>query len=151
MLVELKAKAEVEAGLKATTLAIYPPEVDRPLAEGITLAGCGLPAKLYTLTLHKVVIADMAGVSPARLTDAQLTAACSTAEVEAGDIVSPAGYFLPQLITGYRITPVLGFRTLRGFDWEFLRLWPGFELPSSWSNLPCYALNRNRFFLDFMK
>jgi hypothetical protein len=89
--VELKVKVEVEAGLKAATLAIYLPEVDRPLAESITLVGCGLPAKLYTLTLHKVVIADMVGVSPDRLTDAQLTAACSTAEVKAGDIVSLAG------------------------------------------------------------
>ena len=90
-IVELKVKVEVEAGLKAATLAIYLPEVDRPLAESITLVGCGLPAKLYTLTLHKVVIADMVGVSPDRLTDAQLTAACSTAEGKAGDIVSLAG------------------------------------------------------------
>jgi hypothetical protein len=27
---------------------------------------------------------------------------------------------------------------------EFLRLWTGFELPSSWSNLPCYGVNLNR-------
>jgi hypothetical protein len=27
----------------------------------------------------------------------------------------------------------------------------GFELPSSWLNLPCYGLNRNRNILDFMR
>jgi hypothetical protein len=31
------------------------------------------------------------------------------------------------------------------------RLWTGFELPSSCINLPCYALNRNRNILDFMR
>jgi hypothetical protein len=34
---------------------------------------------------------------------------------------------------------------------EFLRLWTGFELPSSWSNLPCYGVNRKRNILDFMR
>jgi hypothetical protein len=89
--VELKAKVKVEAGLKAAALAIYLPEVDRPLAESITLAGCGLPAKLHMLTLHKVAIADIVGVSRERPADAQLTeGACSTAEGKAGDIVSLA-------------------------------------------------------------
>ena len=40
--------------------------------------------------------------------------------------------------------PVQVYRTLRDLHWEFLRLWTGFELPSSCVNLPCYASNRNR-------
>jgi hypothetical protein len=43
------------------------------------------------------------------------------------------------------------FSTLRDLHWEFLRLWAGFELPSSCINLPCYALNLNRNILDFMR
>jgi hypothetical protein len=54
-------------------------------------------------------------------------------------------------MAGYRITPVLVFWTLRVRMWEFLRLWAGFELPSSWPALPCYGPNRNRNILDFMK
>jgi hypothetical protein len=54
-------------------------------------------------------------------------------------------------IAGYRITPFLGFRTLRVLHREFLRLWTGFELPSSWTALPCYGLYRNRNILDFMR
>jgi hypothetical protein len=30
------------------------------------------------------------------------------------------------------------YRTCRDLHWEFLRLWAGFELSSSWSALPCY-------------
>jgi hypothetical protein len=50
-------------------------------------------------------------------------------------------------MAGCRITPVLVFWTLRVLHWEFLRLWTGFELPSSWPALPCYgaSLNRNSF------
>jgi hypothetical protein len=55
---------EVEAGLKAATLAIYLPEVNQPLGQNITLAGCGLPSILYTLTLHKIAIADMLVLVP---------------------------------------------------------------------------------------
>jgi hypothetical protein len=44
-----------------------------------------------------------------------------------------------------------GFSTGRTNHWEFLRLWTGFELPSSWINLPCYGLNLNRNILDFMR
>jgi hypothetical protein len=40
--------------------------------------------------------------------------------------------------------PVQVFSTLPDLHWEFLRLWTGFELPSSWVNLPCYGPNRNR-------
>jgi hypothetical protein len=54
-------------------------------------------------------------------------------------------------MAGYRITPVLGLWTLRVRLWEFLRLWTGFELPSSWANLPGYGPNLNRNILDFMK
>jgi hypothetical protein len=67
------------------------PEVTQPLGQNITLAGCGLPSILYTLILHKIAIADMLGVSPDLLTDAQLAEACSTDEGKAGDIVGLAG------------------------------------------------------------
>ena len=43
------------------------------------------------------------------------------------------------------------FATLRDLHWEFLRLWTGFELPSSWVDLPGYGLNLNRNILDFMR
>jgi hypothetical protein len=54
-------------------------------------------------------------------------------------------------IAGYRITPVSVFWTLHDLYWEFLRLWTGFGLSSSWVNLPGYGPNRNRNILDFMK
>jgi hypothetical protein len=54
-------------------------------------------------------------------------------------------------MAGYRITPVLGFRTCRDLHWEFSRLWTGFELPSSWHTLPAYGTHLNRNILDFMK
>jgi hypothetical protein len=47
--------------------------------------------------------------------------------------------------------PVQVFRTKLRLHWDFLRLWTGFELPSSWSNLPCYGVNRKRNILDFMR
>jgi hypothetical protein len=53
-------------------------------------------------------------------------------------------------MAGYRITPVLVFWTLRELHWEFLRLWTGFELPSSWRALPCYGADLNRNISDFM-
>jgi hypothetical protein len=40
--------------------------------------------------------------------------------------------------------------TLPDLHWEFLRLWTGFELPSSWPVLPAYGPNRKRNILDFM-
>jgi hypothetical protein len=88
---QLKAKVEVEAGIKAAALFIYHPEVNRPLAESITLAECGLPSKLYMFTLHKAIIADMIGVHPHKLSDKKLDEACSTTDGKAGDIVSLAG------------------------------------------------------------
>jgi hypothetical protein len=54
-------------------------------------------------------------------------------------------------IAGYRITPVLGFWTCRDLHREFLRLWTGFELPSSWNVLPSYGTNLNRNILDFVR
>ena len=47
--------------------------------------------------------------------------------------------------------PVQVFSTLRDLHWEFLRLRTGFELPSSWVEVPCYGLNLNRNILDFMR
>jgi hypothetical protein len=47
--------------------------------------------------------------------------------------------------------PVQVFRTLPDLHWEFLRLWTGFELPSSCRTLPAYAAHRNRNILDFMR
>jgi hypothetical protein len=47
--------------------------------------------------------------------------------------------------------PVHVCRTLRDLHWEFLRLWTGFELPSSWLTLPAYGSNLNRNILDFMR
>jgi hypothetical protein len=90
-ILQLKAKVEVEAGVKAATLAIYLAEVTQPLRQNVTLADCGLPATLYAVTLHKIVIAVMVGVSPEQLTDGQLVEASLTDEGKAGDIVGLAG------------------------------------------------------------
>ena len=63
-----------------------------------------------------------------------------------------AGTFWPRrLMAGYRITPVLVFWTKREINWVKFTFETGFELPSSWSNLPCYGVNLNRNILDFMK
>jgi hypothetical protein len=43
------------------------------------------------------------------------------------------------------------FRTKLRLHWEFLRLWTGFELSSSWRALPCYGADLNRNILDFMR
>jgi hypothetical protein len=48
-------------------------------------------------------------------------------------------------------TPVLVFWTLRDLHWEFLRLWTGLELPSSWRRLPCDGADLNQNILDFMR
>jgi hypothetical protein len=47
--------------------------------------------------------------------------------------------------------PVQVFSTGRDLHWEFLRLWTGFELPSSCLILQGYASNLNRSGLDFMR
>jgi hypothetical protein len=90
-ILQLKAKVEVEAGLEARTLAIYMPEIERPLGDSVTLEVCGMPSKLYALKLHKVDIAALVDVRPNELTDTQLAKACLTDEVKAGDIVSLRG------------------------------------------------------------
>jgi hypothetical protein len=54
-------------------------------------------------------------------------------------------------MAGLGNNPVQGFRTLRDLHWEFLRLRTGFELPSSWTAVPCYALNLNRNISGFMR
>jgi hypothetical protein len=41
------------------------------------------------------------------------------------------------------------FRTGRAVYLEFLRLWTGFELPSSWSNLPCLWLKSESKYFRF--
>jgi hypothetical protein len=43
------------------------------------------------------------------------------------------------------------FRTLCDLHWEFLRLWTGFELSSSWHTLPAYGTHLNRNSFDFMR
>jgi hypothetical protein len=47
--------------------------------------------------------------------------------------------------------PVQVYRTKRELHWEFLRLWTGFELSSSWRRLPRYGASANRNVLDFMR
>jgi hypothetical protein len=54
----------------------------------------------------------------------------------------------PMAGPGNSLVQVLS--TLPDLHWEFLRLWTGFELPSSCPVLPCYAPNRKRNILDFM-
>ena len=54
-------------------------------------------------------------------------------------------------MAGPAINPVQVFRTGCAVHWEFLRLWSGFELLSSWSKVPCYGVNRKRNILDFMR
>jgi hypothetical protein len=57
----------------------------------------------------------------------------------------------PPGMAGPSNNPVQVYRTGRANHWEFLRLRTGFELPSSWVNLPGYGSNRNRSGLDFMR
>jgi hypothetical protein len=54
-------------------------------------------------------------------------------------------------MAGLGNNPVQVYRTLRDLHWEFLRLWTGFELPSSWIKAPGYGLNRKRSGLVFMR
>jgi hypothetical protein len=42
-------------------------------------------------------------------------------------------------MAGPAINPVQVYRTGRDLHWEFLRLWAGFELSSSWIALPDYV------------
>jgi hypothetical protein len=71
--------------------------------------------------------------------------------------MSPCGLpVLPHLtsyfyMAGCRITQVLGFWTCRDLHWVKFTFETGFELSSSWANLPGYGPNLNRNILDFMK
>jgi len=47
--------------------------------------------------------------------------------------------------------PVQVYRTGRDLHWVKFTFETGFELPSSWINLPDYGLNLNRNILDFMR
>jgi hypothetical protein len=53
-------------------------------------------------------------------------------------------------MAGLGNNPVQVLSTLPDLHWEVLRLWTGFELPSSWRALPCYGADLNRSGLDFM-
>ena len=88
---QLKAKVEIEAGLKAETFSLYLPSQEEPLGESQTVSACGMPSELYAIMLQKVVIADAAGVPASALTDEQLEKACSSPEAQAGDIIVLAG------------------------------------------------------------
>ena len=55
------------------------------------------------------------------------------------------------VMAGPGINPVQVFWTLKDFVWEFLHLRTGSELPSSWTEVPCYGILRNRNSLDFMR
>ena len=93
-MLQLKAKVEVQAGLKAETFSLYLPCTEEPLGESQTVghhAAEGMPTELYAIMLQKVVIADAVGVSASALTDEQLEKACSTPEVQAGDIIVLTG------------------------------------------------------------
>jgi hypothetical protein len=48
------------------------------------------------------------------------------------------------IIAGLAINPVRVYWTLRDLHWEFLRLWTGFELSSSWLGVSCYGSTTNR-------
>jgi hypothetical protein len=59
----------------------------------------------------------------------------------------PAGFVVAagvKYMAGLGNNPVQVFATGRDLHWEFLRLWTGFELPSSWRTLPAYGAHRNR-------
>jgi hypothetical protein len=58
------------------------------------------------------------------------------------------GHSTTTAYAGLALNPVQVYRTLRDLHWEFLRLWTGFELSSSWRALPCYGADLNRNILD---
>ena len=66
-------------------------------------------------------------------------------------LINTNNFHRVTFIAGPAINPVQVFRTGRAVYLEFLRLWTGFELPSSWANLPGYGPNLNRNILDFMR
>jgi hypothetical protein len=54
-------------------------------------------------------------------------------------------------MAGPAINLVQVYRTGLLLHWIKFTFETGFELPSSWINLPCYGLNLNRNILDFMR
>ena len=86
-MLQLKAKVEIEAGLKAETFSLYLPSQEEPLGESQTVSACGMPSELYAIMLQRVVIADAAGVPASALTDEQLEKACASPQAQAGDII----------------------------------------------------------------
>ena len=84
---QLKAAVETEGGDKAEAVALYLPSTDEPLGERTTVSACGMPSELYTVTLQMVVIADVAGVPAASMTDELLEKACASPQAQAGDII----------------------------------------------------------------
>ena len=84
---QLKARVETEGGDKAEALALYLPSTEEPLGESTTVSACGMPSELYAVTLQTVVIADVAGVPAASMTDEQLEKACASPQAQAGDII----------------------------------------------------------------
>ena len=75
---QVKAKVEVQAGLKAEICSLYLESAEEPLGEHTTVSMWGMPTKLIAVTLHKVVVAEAAGVAAGELTDEQLGSACSS-------------------------------------------------------------------------
>ena len=75
---QLKAAVETEGGDKAEAVALYLPSTEEPLGESTTVSACGMPSELYAVTLQMVVIADVAGVPAASMTDEQLEKACAS-------------------------------------------------------------------------
>ena len=84
---QLKAKVEIQAGLKAETFSLYLPSTEEPLGESTTVSACGMPSELYAVTLQMVAIADVAGVPAVSMTDEQLEKACASPQAQAGDII----------------------------------------------------------------
>ena len=84
---QLKARVETEGGDKAEAVALYLPSTEEPLGESTTVGACGMPSELYAVTLQTVVIADVAGVPAATMTDEQLDEACASTQAQAGDII----------------------------------------------------------------
>ena len=77
---QVKAKVEVQAGLKAEMCSLYLESAEEPLGEHTTVSMWGMPTKLIAVRLQKVVIAEATGVAAHELTDEQLQSSCSSPE-----------------------------------------------------------------------
>jgi hypothetical protein len=71
--------------------------------------------------------------------------------LESEVVMCTTTFQLLELVAGCRITPVSVFWTGRALYWVKFTFETGFELSSSWRDLPCYGANLNRNILDFMK